>query len=253
MRRRWQIKMPLDLVLIIGLSIIMIIMLFTKPASAKTLPKQQQIMANKIARVVINKYDEYGVLPSVAVSQAFIESTLGMHKSNKHNYFGIRSGAVGYSSFEEGVEAYLKVINNGRYDGAIKNKSYKKSLRHILNGGYCDPVGSYYSNAVWSIQTYGFHKYDEKLWKEQREKKEKARKAKWKKKYRLVYDENVPEGKVVACKDIIHGGCIATCNDDFALILDVIPEDIRKYELRVNIPEVDGKKVYIFVYEEVKG
>ena len=217
--------------------------------NARKLPRNQTEMADKIAQIAIDNYDEYGVLPSVCVAQAFIESTLGEHVSNTHNYFGIRSGAVGYSSFEDGVIGYLKVINNGLYDGALFNKSYESSIKYILNGGYCQPAGDYYSNATWSIQTYNFDNYDKKLWKKKAEEK---RKDKWKKKYTFVYDPNVPDNKVMVDEEIIKGGTITSYVNDISLIVDIIPGS-KGREIRTNISELDGCKAYINVYENAVG
>ena len=144
--------------------------------NASELTEKQKENADRIAQIASDNYDTYGVLPSIAVAQAFIESTLGDFPSNSHNYFGICAGDIGYSSFYDGVIGYLKVINNGRYEGALFNSSYSDSMLHILNGGYCQPVGDYYSKAIWSIEHYGFYEYDIKLFEVQKKKIEQAEK-----------------------------------------------------------------------------
>lgn len=164
--------------------------------NASELTEKQQENADRIAQIAIDNYNTYGVLPSIAVTQAFIESTLGDFPSNSHNYFGICAGDIGYSSFYDGVIGYLKVINNGRYDGALFNKSYYDSMLHILNGGYCHPVGDYYSKAIWSIEHYGFYEYDNKLWEAQKQKieqAEKKRKENEKKAKEYIVDRTKPK------------------------------------------------------------
>lgn len=132
-------------------------------ASSRCLTNKQTKIADKIAKVTSENWDEYGVLPSVAVAQAFIESSLGKNCCASNNLWGIASGGESYSSLENGVIRYLEVINNGCYNGAPFQKDYRIQLRKILDGGYCEPVGSYYENAVWGIEHYDFDRYDKEL------------------------------------------------------------------------------------------
>lgn len=173
---------------------------------AAGLTERQKENADVIAKIAIENYDTYGVLPSVAVVQAFIESTLGEFPSNQHNYFGICAGDVGYSSFYDGVIGYLKVINNGRYDGALFNSSYSESMLHILNGGYCYPVGDYYSKAIWSIEHYGFYEYDNELLEVQKQKieeDEKKRKENEKKAKEDIVEQTKPKPIIVNYDQVV--------------------------------------------------
>ena len=144
-------------ILIFGL---LLSLLVTKPCYALT--KDQWKRADTIAEIASDSYEEYGVLPSIAIAQAFIESTLGECCSG-NNLWGINSGAESYSSLEDGVVRYLNVINNGCYDDALYERNYRSQIRKILNGGYCEPEGSYYSDVVWSIEHYDFDKYDKDI------------------------------------------------------------------------------------------
>lgn len=125
----------------------------------KGLSSAQNSRAHTIARICIKEWKNYGVLPSVAIAQAMVESTLGKHCSG-NNLWGICSGGVSYSSLESGVYAYMKVINNGHYGSAPFTKDSSSQIRKILNGGYCVPVGNYYSNATWIIKHYGLERFD---------------------------------------------------------------------------------------------
>ena len=179
-----------------------------KAASTRTLTKSQQANADYIGNYVIEHYDEYQVLPSIAVAQAFVESTLGDHCSD-YNLWGIRSGAEHYGSLEEACIRYLNVINNGRYDGALGNKSYESSIQHIINGGYCVGNPNYVSNVVWSIEAYGFDKYDKKLDKILEKKKKEVAKEKREKKcedgeFIIEYSEDIPYHAIGISKKFSH-------------------------------------------------
>lgn len=121
----------------------------------------QQRNAETIAKICVDNWKKYGCLPSVAIAQAFVESTLGKHcPSGSNNLWGICSGAVRYDSIEDGVYGYMRVINNGYYKGAPHCKDYSTQISRILAGGYCTPVGDYYSNAIWTIEHYQLYEYD---------------------------------------------------------------------------------------------
>ena len=123
------------------------------------LSEVQKQRAYTIARICINEWDTYGVLPSVAIAQAMVESTLGKHCSG-NNLWGIASGAISYDSLESGVYGYLKVINNGCYGSAPFTRDSSSQINKILSGGYCVPVGEYYENAMWIINHYGLERFD---------------------------------------------------------------------------------------------
>ena len=122
--------------------------------------------ADEIAYLVACSYEEYGVLPSVAVGQAMQETQLGVAVNNATPNFGWwgvigRNGYATYTSLEDGVNAYLKCVNNGLYNGALFNSSYSSSLLSIQNGGYCEPKDGYASRVVDCIESYNFSEYDE--------------------------------------------------------------------------------------------
>lgn len=124
---------------IIAITLSMI--LFMKPmtvfAKSTELTEKQKETASKVAEVVSGNWEEYGVLPSVAVAQTFVESSLGVNQVRKNNLWGLRPGGEysSYRNLNDGIHAYLKVLNNGLYDKALHKKNYKLQLQKILEGG----------------------------------------------------------------------------------------------------------------------
>lgn len=165
-----NLKIAVFLVLFLGI-------ILGNSTKSKAFSKAQQKRIDSIYKVCKNNWDKYGVLPSVCMAQAMAESTMGEHCSG-YNYWGIRSGRSRYSSREKGIIAYLKVINNGYYKGAPFQTNYKKQLRKIVNGGYCNPAGSYYKKTTRIVKKYNFQKYDKKMFQELKAKKQSFAKAK---------------------------------------------------------------------------
>lgn len=207
-----------------------------KLCSSRTrkLVKSQQKVADEIARVTDKYYEKYGVLPSVAVAQAFEESTLGERKSNTHNYHGLASGGLSYSSLEDGVIGYLKCVNNENYFHNVAFiKDYKKQLHRILDGGnYCSPPGNYVNECVWAIKTYGWQKYDRKLFKRlDREKKAKELEKLRSQEFTLKYSTEVNANECLVSKKLADKGTVAIWIEDTLMcIYDVrvadIPDDV---------------------------
>ena len=216
--------------------ILVLVLLFSLLVSTPcdALSKKQCDRADTIAEIASDSYEEYGVLPSVAVTQAFIESTLGEHCSG-NNLWGIASGAESYQSLEDGVMRYLDVINNGCYDDALYKRDYRVQMREILEGGYCQPVGSYYEDAIWSIEHYNFHKYDKNL----------------PKMYTLKYSKD--------CRDFTVQMNSKKCGKETVVRFDTylfdteMNTDIPRNVILVPIKKLDGEVVSIDIFENVKG
>lgn len=162
--------------LLVIVSLIMLCLLQGVNTQAKSLSGTQKKRADKIVKICTQKYKKYGVLPSVCLGQAMVESGIG-RKCRANNLWGLRCGRASYSSLESGTEAYLKCINNGYYKKAPFQKNYKKQVRAIVRGGYCEPAGNYYYHVTKIIRSYNLTKYDKKMFKElQAEKKAAAAK-----------------------------------------------------------------------------
>lgn len=197
-------------------AMILSVILFADPvmASEKILTERQKAVADKIAENTADNWKKYGVLPSVAVTQAFIESSLGVNQVKPNNLFGIRPGGVRYSSYtslEGGINAYLDVLNDARYEKALHKKDYRTQLREILAGGYYGEddggtVEEYYEDCVNSIEKYGFDEYDKELFRRLHKQSERKRMAKWDKTYTLCYDGTLKEHEIRVDKKIINGG-----------------------------------------------
>lgn len=122
--------------------------------------------ADDIAYLVAKHYEEYGVLPSVAVGQAMQETQLGnAYNSATFNYgwWGVcgTAGYERYSTLNEGVMSYLKCLNNGLYDGALFESDPRIALDYIEAGGYCVPSEGYADSVFRCIESYDLRKYDE--------------------------------------------------------------------------------------------
>ena len=231
-------------------------------AKNRQLPKQQRVVADKIAEICVDNYEKYGVLPSVCVAQAFIESTLGTHCSG-NNLWGICSGKEIYSTLEYGVKRYLKVINNGYYKDAPFEKDYKKQIRKILDGGYCEPEGNYYANAIWSIETYGFDVYDKKLLQKVKNKtKDETNNLNAEPNispdlYNVSYAEGLSPNVLYVDQNIISGGCAMVYNEkeEYLGIYDIQPKNdkaIHDYNIISGDDKISGV-VYLKLFENAKG
>lgn len=150
--------------LLVIVSLIMLCFLQGINTQAKSLSGTQKKKANKIVKICTKKYKKYGVLPSVCLGQAMVESGIG-RKCRANNLWGLRCGRASYSSLENGTIAYLRCINNGYYKKAPFQKNYKKQVREIVKGGYCEPAGNYYNNVTRIIKSYNLTKYDKKMFK----------------------------------------------------------------------------------------
>ena len=251
------LSITLSLALILGV-------MMPHSAYARELPNRQQQMADRIAEICMEHWDEYGVLPSVCVGQAFIESTLGTHCSG-YNMWGIRSGAESYDSVESGVMRYLQVINNGCYKGAPFQRDYHKQIRIILGGGYCEPVGDYYENIIWSIQTYGFDRYDRELFQRlQEQKKSQKQEKRFIKRtsrplepYTATYDRDLEKGVIYTDSESISGGCVMVYDSKkkFMGIYDVLPMTDGSISGNHIVSSIKGLrgKIYLKVFEEAVG
>lgn len=146
---------------------------------SRALSTRQKEVAEQIANICIAEWDNYGILPSTALAQAFGESGLG-----KGNYmFGV-NGSRGL-----GVEAstynYFRCLYNSVFKGRMAFKTTpEEQLASIFEGGeYCPyvlPGGHYYRSVLNAVDKYGWRKYDKKLFRNiaKRRKQEAARRAK---------------------------------------------------------------------------
>ena len=117
--------------------------------------------ADAIADICIQEWNTYGILPSVAVGQAFVESGLG---SGGSNLFGV-NGCFGLGPVSATYK-YLQCLHNEYFKGkAAWKDSPEEQMYYILERGfYCAgeyPYGRYYNNVISSIYRYGWDRYED--------------------------------------------------------------------------------------------
>ena len=170
--------------------------------------------ADAIADICIEEWETYGILPSVAIGQAFVESGLG---SGGSNLFGV-NGCSGLGPVSA-TYRYLQCLHNGFFKGrAAWKDSPEDQMYYILERGfYCAgeyPYGRYYNNVIQSIYRYGWDKYDETLSRRIAERdREKARKnakrlraQRTRMPFRLIFNKDMAMGTMCADPEYIKKG-----------------------------------------------
>lgn len=149
---------------------------------------------NSIAPGAIKAYKNYGVLPSLTIAQACLESNYG-RSAPGYNLFGIKwSEGCGrasqdlltseyldgkwikvtakfraYNSYAESIDDHGKfLVNNSRYKPVLEATDYKSACIRIQACGYAtDP--NYSTQLINIVEQYALNKYDEVVkmtWKE---------------------------------------------------------------------------------------
>ena len=133
------------------------------------------------------KHREYGILPSLTIAQACIESKFGVSKLSSHfNFFGMKWNSKcgtdwveymtteyvnnkpvrvkakfrAYKSYEDGIEGYYKFITGyKRYKNLIGCKDAREACTLIQQDGWAtSPV---YAETLYNcIRTYNLERYD---------------------------------------------------------------------------------------------
>ncbi len=169
------------------------------------LSAQKQQFIKEILPGAMKGYEEYGVLPSLALSQAILESNWG--KSHiENNLFGIKAteswsgnvayrntkefidgewivietGFRAYNSFADSVEDYARLLGRlSRYKEVLAADNYKQAAIAVWEAGYAtDP--KYPQKLTNIIEQYNLQQYDAKA------------KEKMQEKYK--YFKDVPDG-----------------------------------------------------------
>lgn len=140
----------------------------------------------RVNKVAQEGYREYGILPSLTLAQAILESDWGRrHIGN--NIFGIKRGTgwTGevrkvkthehyqgerkpvydyfrvYDSLEDSIRDYLKLIGRAkRYEAVRRAKTYKEASINVLRAGYAtDP--NYSKKLIYLIEEHKLYLYDQ--------------------------------------------------------------------------------------------
>lgn len=133
-------------------------------------------------------YAKHGVLPSLTIAQAILESNWG--KSNiENNLFGIKAGKNwtgkvanrktkeyyngkwqyihtnfrAYNSFADSIKDHAKLLGSlSRYKGVLAAEDYKQAAMEVWKAGYAtDP--EYPQKLIQIIERYNLQKYDDEV------------------------------------------------------------------------------------------
>lgn len=134
------------------------------------------MVADEIAETVSSEWENYGVLPSVAVAQAIIESGLG-EVCMTNNLWGLGCGRFKYESLHDGIYGYMGVLNDN-FKSCLYLEDYHDQVRKIADNGYAQPKDGYYEKVVNAIDSYELYEYDREMFDEiERKRKEEIKAA----------------------------------------------------------------------------
>lgn len=147
----------------------------------------QSEFINKVLEGATKSYKEYGILPSITIAQAILESGWGQSglTQKANNLFGIKafgwSGATidmltkeydsnggefyvtatfrAYSSWGDSIDDHSKVLLQPNFSGVKAAKDYREAAYALRDGGYAtDPA---YPDLIISvIDMYSLYQYD---------------------------------------------------------------------------------------------
>ena len=145
----------------------------------------KQEFIERVYEVSKEGYREYGILPSLVIAQAILESAWG-EKHIANNIFGIKAGSSwngefvvrktsewdgkkyvtkeekfrAYDTMEDSIKDYLKLIGTSkRYEKVRKAKDYKEACKLIYEAGYAtDP--KYSDKLINIIESNKLYQYD---------------------------------------------------------------------------------------------
>ncbi len=121
----------------------------------------------------IKAYKDYGVLPSLTLSQAIFESGWGTSNLsvNHNNFFGIKTGTAWtgasykgwreYSSLADSIDDHGKLLSKSWYRPVIEAKNYEDACYKVVECGYC-PTSTYAPHLIEIIKQYGLDQWDPK-------------------------------------------------------------------------------------------
>lgn len=142
---------------------------------------------NSIKGGAVEAYKKYGVLPSLTLAQAILESGWG-DCSIGNNVFGIKAGSNwtgktqnvltseqnadgssyqinadfrDYDSIDDSIVDHAELLTLDRYKPVIDSSNYREACSAVKNCGYATDV-SYDSKLINIIETYGLDQWDPK-------------------------------------------------------------------------------------------
>jgi hypothetical protein len=148
----------------------------------------QQDFINQLYPLAIENYKKYGILPSITIGQAALESGYGDSKlaKNAYNLFGIKGvGTAGsvemntqeeingkkvsvmdyfrkYFSIEESVNDYGRLLSTDRYKPVKNAADYKTAAYALQSAGYATD-SSYPTSLISVINENQLYKIDQQV------------------------------------------------------------------------------------------
>jgi len=136
----------------------------TNDSRGKTISYSKEEFIDVIKDKAIDNYKEYGILPSVTIAQAILESSYGNSKlaSEYNNIFGIKANE-GYKgdfvtfetneNYEDVIVAAFRVYNN--FDSSIEDhgKFLKENIRYTEHGFF---EGINYKEQAQALEDAGY-------------------------------------------------------------------------------------------------
>ncbi|MCP8970782.1 glucosaminidase domain-containing protein [Ectobacillus ponti] len=146
---------------------------------------ETQAFIDRIAPFAVENQNKYGILASLTIAQAILESGWGRSvlATQANNLFGIKgTGPAGsftiettdyrdgqpyqdtavfrkYNSWQESIEDHAKFLQAPRYQAIIGEADYKTAARKMQTAGYTtDPA--YPDNLIRLIEQYQLSRYD---------------------------------------------------------------------------------------------
>lgn len=145
---------------------------------------EAQIFINKIAQGAVNTMKKRGILASLSIAQAILESGWGEH-APENNLFGIKANGWkgktqilettecikgktvhikdtfrAYESWEASVDDHANfLVTNSRYKNLIGQKNFKLACQYIQTDGYAT-APNYAQSLIALIEKYSLNKYD---------------------------------------------------------------------------------------------
>ncbi|MGX7351164.1 glycoside hydrolase family 73 protein [Enterococcus canis] len=194
--RRKSYPMLLVSTLLVGLAFIASIFILANAAAPKEEAQTNEEVTKeefieRIAPHARELQEAYGVLPSIIIGQAILESNWGQSQlaSKYNNLFGIKAyGDVKkislktqefvneewittdgdfrvYDSWEESMDDHTNLFLNGTswnpqlYQGVIAADNYRAAAQALQDAGYATDPG-YAQKVIEVIETYQLNKYD---------------------------------------------------------------------------------------------
>lgn len=152
---------------------------------------REEAFIEEVANEAIIFKEEYGIMPSITIAQAILESNWGQSglARNENNYFGIKGTSDApqyntreytdewieieasfrsYDSWEDSMEDYAKLLANGPswndelYQDVIGAEHYEEAAYALKEAGYAtDPT--YPEKIISLIEQYELDRFDEEI------------------------------------------------------------------------------------------